>query len=819
MGVGKDQYSEYLDLMINGRILPWTQDEEVEGYPVWTDWEAVQRTVFFLNTSGDIDTSFNITPFDPNNPEDFSYIRDLILELRDPLQYNLITVPHEYPTIQEGIDVAENGDTVLVSPGTYVENINFNGKNIIVGSLFLTTQDTSYISQTIIDGSNPSHPDSGSVVLFVNGENSYAMISGFKIQNGSGTRGIENEYNFVGGGIAAHLSSPIIENLIVENNSCDVGGGIYCQEANPMIRNLIIKINFAEGGGGISLRNGSQPVIKNSTICNNQADYGGGAIRALQGSNFLLKNCLIYNNISGHGIIYLWNSSMDMTNTTMISNEITFLHLRGYFNTKIINSIVRDHYPGEELTFFDLHPSSQLTFLYNNLDFDEDDISDEYGLEINGGEGNHFDDPNFSDSYFNNYNLEIPSPCIDSGHPDLDGDGFTWEIDPDDRDPDGTRMDMGAFYHHHEAGDYPIIVEYNNGWNMVGLPLTVGDSHYQSLFSSIFLGSLYGFDGMYTSEEYLTEGTGYLLRFTEDTEVVYEGVHLSEIDIPVVGGWNLISGISTLVSVNHVYSSSIVYPGTVYGFNGTYVNADYIIPGRGYWARVMHDGNIYLSSGLHQSKEIPEIVSHFPTNKLIFSNGVYSTELFLDIPTNEKTLYSYSLPPLFDGLNLDVRYTGDWKIPIENNLIQIKNKERKLSVNFHTDHLQEAIILKSEKGNRFELSSGETINLPEHTRFLTVQRHQNIRESFSLFKTYPNPFNSKLRIVYQVQNPGEIKINIYNIRGNLVKTLTDNFHQSGPFQLDWNGDDRFGLPVSSGVYLVVIHNGIRLKTQKCILLK
>ena len=63
-----------------------------------------------------------------------------------------INIPADYPTIQEGIDAASPGDTVLVQPGTYVENINYNGQNIVVGSLTLTTGDSAYISQTIIDG-------------------------------------------------------------------------------------------------------------------------------------------------------------------------------------------------------------------------------------------------------------------------------------------------------------------------------------------------------------------------------------------------------------------------------------------------------------------------------------------------------------------------------------------------------------------------------------------------------------------------------------------------------------------------------------------
>jgi hypothetical protein len=67
------------------------------------------------------------------------------------LSSTIINVPGDQPTIQAGIDIAVDGDTVLVQPDTYIENINYNGKNITVASLFLTTQNTTYILDTIID--------------------------------------------------------------------------------------------------------------------------------------------------------------------------------------------------------------------------------------------------------------------------------------------------------------------------------------------------------------------------------------------------------------------------------------------------------------------------------------------------------------------------------------------------------------------------------------------------------------------------------------------------------------------------------------------
>ena len=93
-----------------------------------------------------------------------------------------------FKTIQYAIEHANtsSGDTILVAVGTYAENINFRGKDIIIGSLTLTTGDKSYVSQTIIDGGSPSNSDSASVVTFIGGETSSAKLIGLTLQNGNG---------------------------------------------------------------------------------------------------------------------------------------------------------------------------------------------------------------------------------------------------------------------------------------------------------------------------------------------------------------------------------------------------------------------------------------------------------------------------------------------------------------------------------------------------------------------------------------------------------------------------------------------------------
>ena len=84
--------------MINGRILPWVQDSESENYPVWSDFAASQRDVFFFDYNGVIDTSFSITPYSSSDPEDVQYLKELILGLRtnQALEINNLVVPETY---------------------------------------------------------------------------------------------------------------------------------------------------------------------------------------------------------------------------------------------------------------------------------------------------------------------------------------------------------------------------------------------------------------------------------------------------------------------------------------------------------------------------------------------------------------------------------------------------------------------------------------------------------------------------------------------------------------------------------------------------
>jgi hypothetical protein len=177
----------------------------------------------------------------------------------------------DFSTIQTAIHATVNGDTLLVYPGTYYENINYSGKNITIASLELTTGNPAYRDSTIIDGNH-----SGSCIRVITNENG-AAIYGFTIQHGSGSDDFLFDANF------------------------PRGGGILVRNAlNFTIKNCVIKNNRASSGGGIQVGVGSVNLV-NTQIFNNYATSGGGILLSGNGRAFfdVVERCSVYENYAG----------------------------------------------------------------------------------------------------------------------------------------------------------------------------------------------------------------------------------------------------------------------------------------------------------------------------------------------------------------------------------------------------------------------------------------------------------------------------------------------------------------------------------------
>lgn len=170
---------------------------------------------------------------------------------------SVLRVPQDFPTIQAAIDAALDGDMVRVSPGTYVERINFKGKNI-------TVESSDGHSGTVIDGNR-----GGTVVTLIADPGETPVLRGFTITRGGGIF-------FDGGGIRTSGGSPVIEqNIITDNEYCGGGGGIEAAFSSAVIRENVISSNRQRGcsggigGGGIAVRGaGSVQILANEVTGN-----------------------------------------------------------------------------------------------------------------------------------------------------------------------------------------------------------------------------------------------------------------------------------------------------------------------------------------------------------------------------------------------------------------------------------------------------------------------------------------------------------------------------------------------------------------------
>jgi len=88
-----------------------------------------------------------------------------------------------------------------------------------------------------------------------------------------------------------------------------------------------------------------------------------------------------------------------------------------------------------------------------------------------------------------------------------------------------------------------------------------------------------------------------------------------------------------------------------------------------------------------------------------------------------------------------------------------------------------------------------------------------------LLKNYPNPFNASTKISYRLTEVAPTRLEIFNLRGELVRSLVSAVQCPGNYQVDWDGTDSEGTEVSSGLYFYRLTSGEVSKTQKMSLLR
>ena len=211
------------------------------------------------------------------------------------------SLSHPFDAIQEAIDIASNGETVVVLDGTYTgdgnRDIDFLGKAIIVRST--DPNDPNIVAATIIDcNGTEAEPHRG--FYFHNGEDASSVLDGFTITNGYGQ---EEQMPWggplpipVGGAFFCANSSPRIANCIIEGNSAAYGGAFFCDGSSMILINCTISGNFAGlRGGGMYNYQSNGLTVTNCTFINNCGHSAGGGVQN-SGCSPLLTNCTFTGN-------------------------------------------------------------------------------------------------------------------------------------------------------------------------------------------------------------------------------------------------------------------------------------------------------------------------------------------------------------------------------------------------------------------------------------------------------------------------------------------------------------------------------------------
>jgi hypothetical protein len=733
-----------------------------------------------------------------------------------------------FTTIQEGIDASTNSDTVLVYPETYYENINYNGKNITVASLYLTTGDEQYINQTIIDGNQ-----TGSCVRIMSGEDSTTVLCGFTITNGSGSTYFTNG-PICGGGILLYENQANINNCIIKNNDAYVGGGIFCRLSQISLSGVTITNNYAGGGGGIYSIEDSEIIFDQTELCNIYLNYAS-------------VGCEIQKAYSSPPMeVYV--------------DTFTVFEPDGYF----INSTTYTHIPLNDITLFmqnarlepvnaDLYVSVVGDNSNCGLSADEPLATINYALSLVKSDTLHPNTIHIADgTYSKSLNNNHFSLCM-RGYVSLDGESMVNTV----LDAENLSPHINDNY---SKKDYSIRnISFINGFG-VGYPYSciyIAAFQQQNKFTvieNISITECIGYSrnidliymdiyikNLYSYSNY-SACLGALNSHQPEQEAIIENIYINnnaqynptspDSDANAQLAFGMLGTLPMNVTITNMELTENIqtqtdWPGSSSGFGiGDNINLNLVnctignnsSPGNGGAIKIGPAGknsviNIYNSilygdnpGEIYIDNEFSSNPSTINIHNSLVDGGFEGIE----------NVYSWNVVNWMEG-NLD-EYPY-WDVNGDNPYALMGNSP---CINAGTLDLPAGVELPE-----FDLAGnpriyGETIDMGAYEYQDTVSVLEEIITPITQTKisNYPNPFNPTTTIKLDLAESDKIELAIYNVKGQKVKTLLDAYSTKGHFEIIWRGVDDNRKQVASGNYFIKLKvNGEAKAVSKCVLLK
>jgi len=700
------------------------------------------------------------------------------------------TESNPYRTIQHGIDVAVPGAEIRVATGLYSDSIYVNNK-----SLFILGVEGP--ENTIISTNNT---DIAAITLYDNP--SPVIFEGFSI---SSNHRIGNE------GSAFEISSSVFQ-----LNNC------------WLIDNTSESIDEWSGVMTISGAEHSESYINNCLFAGN-SNRNEGAVFRVEDQALHISSSVIVDN--SEWAFHINSTDIDITNCTISNNDYGLL-LNTSSVARVYNSIFYNNSPAE-------------------IDIDNSAIDIQFS-DIKGysnGAGVIDSPPMFMDPDSGDYNLQFGSPCIDTGDPDLDGDGETWETDPDDQDPDGTRMDMGAYYFDQSSGGETTTASINPGsgswlaqtdtiWIEFSRPVNLDIVAYHCELTSTHFGDFGYHVGQSSDQRYFIIPTDsypfmdlILLNFVE-------GIHDdlgNPVDISAISD----SEFYTSLPADYNNDSIVDYLDFTTFVDLWFSDDIYLITQMDLYPRMGELPNITVQSdGTFGYDELMTLVymwnwSHQETGRLART----PVEFMGESPSFEQdgSQVLMTMPEAAEAGQLIISYQPD--------AVQIN----KTAVNHSEDYLVlqdkdaeggelliEYVNLKNNPKNLITLDTRalkrSNFTLQIEYSFLSDENHLigqgkqlfdlvAIPNQFALHQNYPNPFNPVTTIEYDLPDDGLVKLTIIDILGRQVIQLTNEYQTAGYKSVSWNGRNTIGKTASTGIYFYILESGKYSDIRKLVILK
>lgn len=735
----------------------------------------------------------------------------------------LISVPEDQPTIQAGINTAADGDTVLVQPGTYVENIDISLHNFYLISMFHYSSDPEDMQNTIIDGNQ-----AGTVISVTDTEEAFVYISGFTITNGVS----DEDVYYSSGGIYGSNSNLILNNLIISENIAETtGGGISLITSLAMIEDVsIVENSAAFGGGGISI-NGSDVTINNSKIEFNYSEARGGGISAINSSDLNITNSIIQDNISSSsgGGIFLSGTGMIVTDSDISNNstggwggginqsgsDIVFENARitnnssGYIGGGIYSNASTMQF--NEMSRSNVHSNSNTTRGFG---------ADFYSINCN-----------FTPVYLDTFTVINPSDYFVSPLHNFDLDVLNAISEPLIEANlyvavDGSNTNSGL------SPDAPLqtisyaLSRINSDQNNIRT-IYLAEGIYSNQTNGenlpILMSSYINIEGI-SPELTIIDGE------EENKIIACNSVTNSSINnLSLINGYDYAGGAVTITN------SAPFFKNVIFRNNSSY----------------QYGGAIYCSNSSPVFVNITSVNNSSNHGATLFSNGSYP--LFVNSILWENSPQEISINQYENPSEVTIAFSdisgGESAIETNSNG----------TVNWLYGNIEENPLFANPDMFDFQLSEnspcrdagiasliyqGElVVDLAEDEyfgtapdmgalEFIVVENNEGVVEiAKTLITNYPNPFNPSTEIRFQIADVNKVDsadLEIYNIKGQKVKSFKiisfpeyiGTQDDKSVMSITWNGTDQNNNPVSSGLYFATLKSGDKiLACRKMMLLK